>query len=169
MHVYCKCKSPSFSLNWFQSEVRNCSCPGSPFIYKMQTSSGPTCARSTIVTETPHDNWHVLWRMVVLLPPCTLVGLVAFGYKYGLRSDLRAPNLKIFQGSMPTGPPSMCVLTHAPSSVPPPPISNTFRCHCIFGRHSTCNWADYVFRAFPCCMLVEKAKQRLVLWVTVLI
>ena len=38
----------------------------------------------------------------------TLVGLVAFGYKCGLRSDLRAPNF------------SMCMLMHTPSSVVPP-------------------------------------------------
>ena len=38
--------------------------------------------------------------------------------QYGLRSDLRAPNFKkIFWGSMPSDPPSVCV---ASSSVPPP-------------------------------------------------
>ena len=30
------------------------------------------------------------------LVKCTLVGLVAFGYKYGLRSDLRAHNFESF-------------------------------------------------------------------------
>ena len=45
---------------------------------------------------------------------------MALGYKYGLRSDLRAPNLKeIFWGGMPPDTPSVCVLTHAPSSLPP--------------------------------------------------
>ena len=63
---------------------------------------------------------------MVLLPPYTLVGLVTFGYKYGLRSNLRAPNFKDFPGA---SPPSVCVLTHAPSSVLPP-ISITFSRHC---------------------------------------
>ena len=110
-------------------QSRNCSCPGRQFGYKMPTSSGPTRTRSTIVTETPRDDWRVLWRTVVLLPPCTLVRLVAFGYKYGLRSDLRAPNFINFSGgACPQTPPSVCVLMHAPSSVPPPQISSTFHC-----------------------------------------
>ena len=87
---------------------------------KMPTSSGPTRTRSTIVTETPRDDWHVSWRTAVLLQPCTLVGLVTFRYKYDLRSDLRAPNFKNFHGgACPQTPPSVCVLTHAPSSMPP--------------------------------------------------
>ena len=63
---------------------------------------------------------------MVLLPPYTLVGLVTFGYKYGLRSNLRAPNFKDFPGA---SPPSVCVLTHAPLLVLPP-ISITFSHHC---------------------------------------
>ena len=63
---------------------------------------GAPCTRSTTVTETPHDDWCVSWRMAVLLLPGTLVGLVAFGYKCSLRSDLRAPNWKLFQvGELP--------------------------------------------------------------------
>ena len=111
-----------------QSEVqsRNFSCPGCQFIYKMPTLSGPTSTRTTQVTEMPRDDQHVSWRMAVLLPPCTLVGLVAFRYKYGLRSNLRAPNLKLFLGEHP---PSLCMLTYAPSSVPPQ-FSTTFHCLC---------------------------------------
>ena len=41
-------------------------------------------------------------------------------YNYGLRSDLRAPNFKNFSGgACPQTPPSMCMLMHTPSSVPP--------------------------------------------------
>ena len=85
----CDCFCSEWSLN-FESEVqsRNCSCPGRQFVYKMPTSSGLTCTRSTIATEPPHDDWCVSWRTVVLLPPCTLVRLVAFGYEYGHRSDI---------------------------------------------------------------------------------
>ena len=51
-----------------------------------------------------------------------MVGLVAFGYKYGLRNDLSAPKFEIISLlSMPPDPPSMFLLMHAPSSVPPPP------------------------------------------------
>ena len=67
--------------------------------------------------------------MEVLLPPCSLVGLVAFGYKYGLRSDLRAPNLKKFSGgAWPQTPLACaCVCTHHHRCPPnlkylPPPL-----------------------------------------------
>ena len=67
-----------------------------------------------IATEMPCDDWHVSWRMAISLPPCTLVRLVAFGYKYGLRSDLGAPNFKIFSGGpcpqTPLG--CACLCTH---------------------------------------------------------
>ena len=49
----------------------------------------------TTVTEMPRDDWNILCRMAILLP-CTLVGLVTFEYKYGLSSDLRAPNFKFW-------------------------------------------------------------------------
>ena len=84
----------------------------------MPSSSGPTGTRSTVVIETPRDGRRVLWQMAILLPPCTLVRLVAFGYKYDLRSDLSAPNFH-WRSMPPHTHPSVCVLTHAPSSVPP--------------------------------------------------
>ena len=102
-------------MNSFESEIqsRNCSCPGHQFVYKMPTSSGPTRTRSTVVTETPCDDWRVSWQMVVLLPPCNLIRLMAFGYEYGLRSDLRGQN---FPGEVcpqtPLACACVCVLHH---------------------------------------------------------
>ena len=80
------------------------------------SKSGPTLTGSTTVTETPRDNWRVSWRTAVLLSLCTLVELVAFGYKYDRRSDLIAPNLKFFSGG-------------ACPQTPPHIISSTFRRH----------------------------------------
>ena len=54
-----------------------------------------------------------------------------FEYKYGLKSDLRAPNFKKkFWGSMPPDPPSACSRTHHHQCPPnrkylPPPMSWT--------------------------------------------
>ena len=67
---------------------------------------------------------------------CTIVGLVVFGFKYGLRSDLTPPKFKNCWGGGGGGAapdtPSMCVLTHAPSSVPPPQILSTFHRLCAY-------------------------------------
>ena len=62
-----------------------------------------------------------------------------FEYEHALRSDLRAPNYikKNFCGNMPLDPPSMCMLMHAPSLVPPQ-ILSTFRWLWFITRRLVC-------------------------------
>ena len=87
-----------------------------------------------------YSDWNASWRLscvvgnsgINLLLLCTLVRLVAFGYKYGLGNDLRAPNLKNFsRGACPQTPLGCaCVHTHHHqyphnlSYIPPP-----LQCH----------------------------------------
>ena len=69
------------------------------------------------------DMWHTSDPL-----PCNMA-MYSSGieYKYGRRSDLRAPNFS--GGACPQTPPSMCMLTHASSSVPPP-VASTFHHLC---------------------------------------
>ena len=54
----CQCQRCMITELVSNSEVqsRNCSCPHRRVVYKMPTSSGPTCTKSTRVTETPRDD-----------------------------------------------------------------------------------------------------------------
>ena len=79
----------------------------------MPTLSYSTCTGSTTMNKAPHNDWRVKWQTEILLHPSTVVGLVAFEYEDGFRSDLKAPNLK--NGSwvnMPPGP-LYCIIIHA--------------------------------------------------------
>ena len=105
------------------------------FIHKMATSSGLTGTRLTIATEVPRDDWGVSWQRVLSLLSCTLVRLVAFGYKYGLRSDLRA---QLFSGrACPQTPLACaCLCTHHHWCTPnlkylPPPLGMESGCSFI--------------------------------------
>ena len=92
---------------------------------------GTTHTRSTIVwTETPPYNWRVSWRMADNTPAVYSNRISDIWVHYGLRSNLRAPNLKIIsteacpclrthhhQCSLPTPsiylPPRLCTAAHA--------------------------------------------------------
>ena len=119
----------------------------------MPSWSGQTRTRSSVyvVTETPCDDWRVSWRTTVLLPPCTLVGLVVFV------PQKRSQSTNFFWGIMPSNPLTCaCLRTHqhpcpSPQSqvyLPPPLLlfkldnHDGYSWHCRIG-HCSC-WYKHV-------------------------